>query len=707
MSERTPDQTPSVHPDTGSTVPRPAPQPTTSAADGTRLAIDLDAVSDALLGRWKEERLASREVARNPELHTVPGISLEDNRARTLAGLGTLVTAGAVHRAFPKRFGGEDNHGGNIAAFGELVLADPSLQIKAGVQWGLFGAAILHLGTEPHHEAWLPDAMSLDLPGAFAMTEIGHGSDVASIATTATYDPATEEFDIHTPFRGAWKDYLGNAALHGRAAVVFAQLITRGVNHGVHAFFVPIRDEQGALLPGVGAEDDGVKGGLNGIDNGRLHFTHVRVPRTNLLNRYGDVAPDGTYSSPIASPGRRFFTMIGTLVQGRVSLDASAVMAMQAALTIAIRYASERRQFPGQDGREVVLLDYGMHQRRLIPRIAETFAMQFANQRLLSLFDEVFSGKGDTERNREDLETLAAALKPLSTWAALDTLQETREACGGAGFMAKNRFVGLRQDLDVYATFEGDNHVLLQLVGKRLLSDYAKQFKDGDRAAVARAIGEQVRDRLGRYGLRRLAQGVVDFGQVGRSIESLRESSAQRALLEDRVHTMVAEIALALRDAKRTGTEFETFQSNQAKLIEAARAHAELLQWEAFTEALEQFSGDTLTVMTWLRDLFAFRLLERYAAWYLVKGRLSAQRVESVAAYIDRLTLRLRAYALDLVHAFGLDDALLRAEIATGIEAERQQEAIDHYVRLRERGEAPVHEKTLRARERGAATDKG
>ncbi|WP_125100805.1 acyl-CoA dehydrogenase, partial [Leucobacter chromiireducens] len=521
------------------------------------------------------------------------------------------------------------------------------------------------------------------------------------------------EFEIHTPFTGAWKDYLGNAALHGQAAVVFAQLITKDVNHGVHAFFVPIRTPDGEMLPGVGSEDDGVKGGLNGIDNGRLHFTHVRIPRENLLNRYGDVAADGTYSSSIESPGRRFFTMIGTLVQGRVSLDGSAVKAMMAALTIAIRYGSERRQFPGASGRETVLMDYGLHQRRLIPRLAQTYAMAFASERLLTVFDEVFSGAKDTDANREDLETLAAGLKPLSTWAALDTLQEAREATGGAGFMAKNRLVGLRADLDIYVTFEGDNNVLLQLVGKRLLTDYAKQFAGGDRAALAKAAASQLGDRVSRFGLRQMGQSIADLGRVARSVESLRSPEAQRALLTDRVETMVSEIAMALREAtkhvpkgdaqgKAIANE-EAFNAQQHKLIEAARAHAELLQWEAFTEEVERISDPgSKQVLTWLRDLFGFGLIEEHAAWYLVQGRISGQRAEAVTAYIDRLIARLRPHALDLVDAFGLSPELLRAEIATGIEAERQEEAHAYVEAQRAAGTWPIHEKELRKRAKQA-----
>ena len=675
--------------------------------------INAEELTNLLLGKWQKERLESREIAKNPRFQGIPGLPMDEHRTRVLEQLHGLVEHQAIQRAFPSDLGGSDNQGGNLAAFQELVLADPSLQIKAGVQWGLFGSAILHLGTRQHHEKWLPDVINLKIPGAFAMTEIGHGSDVASIGTTATYDPDAQEFIIHTPFGGAWKEFLGNAALHGEAAVVFAQLITQGVNHGVHALFVPIRTPDGKMLPGIQSMDDGVKGGLNGIDNGRLAFDHVRVPRENLLNKYGDVAPDGSYTSPIESPGRRFFTMLGTLVQGRVSLDGSAVRAMQAGLTIAVKYASERRQFPGASGAETVLLDYGQYQRRIIPRIAETYAMGFASERLLTVFDEVFSGTNDSDAHREDLETLAAALKPLSTWGALDTLQEVREACGGAGFMAKNRITGLRSDLDVYATFEGDNHILLQLVGKRLLTDYAKQFKDGDRAALVKAAAAQLGDRVSRFGLRQVGQSIADLGQVGRSVESLRTSEAQHALLADRVQTMVADIALAMREAtkhvphgdkraKAIASE-QAFNAQQAKLIAAARAHGELLQWEAFTDALGRvYDRDTRQVLTWLRDLFGFSLIERHAAWYLIEGRLSGARIEAVTAYIDRLIGRLRVQALDLVDAFALTPELLRAEIATGIEAERQAEAADYVAAQKAAGTWPIHEKELRARERAA-----
>ncbi|HWR84738.1 MAG TPA: acyl-CoA dehydrogenase [Rhodoglobus sp.] len=661
--------------------------------------VDVAALGQQLMGRWADIRRRSRAFASRPELQRIPGQTMAEHRARVRHQLDLLAEEGNVHLAFPKSVGGGEDAGANIAQFEEIVLADPSLQIKAGVQWGLFGAAVLHLGTEEHHAKWLPGIMSMEIPGAFAMTETGHGSDVAAIGTTATYDPEMQEFVLHTPFRAAWKDYLGNAAVDGKAATVFAQLITNGVNHGVHCFYVPIRDESGAFLAGIGGEDDGLKGGLNGIDNGRLHFDRVRVPRENLLNKYGDVAPDGTYSSPIASPGRRFFTMLGTLVQGRVSLDGASVVASKLATTIAITYASQRRQFTAaSDTDEEVLLDYQRHQRRLLPRLATTYAMSFAHERFLEKFHGVFSGEHDTDADRQDLETLAAALKPLSTWNALDILQESREACGGQGFLAENRLTQLRADMDIYATFEGDNNVLLQLVAKRLLTDYSRKFAKLDAGAMAAFVADQVGEAaFNRSGLRRIAQAVADFGSTARSVESLRSTAAQRQLLTDRVQSMIAEVAGRLRDANKLPKmeAAQLFNRNQNALIEAARAHGELLQWEAFTDGVAAVQDPgTKQVLTWLRDLFGLGLIEHHASWYLQHGRISAQRVQAVTAYIDeRLLPRIRAHALDLVAAFELTPELIGAPIALGAEQQRQDEARAYYEQGRAAGTLPVDEK--------------
>ena len=697
--------TPAARP--ASTTPTgPIPVP----ADGSP-RLDVERVSEALLGRWAETRRTARERAARPELHRPVDASVAEHRERVFSQLQQLAEEEVSLPMLPEHLGGPNDNGANVAAFEELVVADPSLQIKAGVQWGLFTSAIVQLGDEEQQRAWVPGAMDLTVPGAFAMTEIGHGSDVQSLATTATFDPdggEDGEWVLHTPFRAAWKDFLGNAAVHARAATVFARLITKGVDHGVHCFYVPVRDEEGNLLPGVASEDDGEKGGLNGIDNGRLAFDHVRVPRRNLLNRYGDVAPDGTYSSPIESPGRRFFTMIGTLVQGRVSLDGSAIRASQLALHIAITYATQRRQFTAADPtRETVLMDYQAHLHRLLPKLAATYAGAFAHEQLLQAFDDVFSGREDTPEAREDLETLAATLKPTSTRLALDTVQECREACGGAGFMAENQLVGLHQDLDVYATFEGDNTILLQLVAKRLLSDYTSELKNVDRAGIGRFIAQRAEVLAKRHTpWARLGQNVADRGNARRAFDSMRQAEFQEEMLADRARVKVEEVALALRGAAKMSPADAAAEVNkhQVEMLDAARAHADLVRWRAFTTGIEALEDEgSRAVLTDVRDLFGLTAINDDLAWFLLSGMISAQRGRQIEGDLRRLLWRLRPHVLDLVAAFDVRPGHVRAPIALGGEQERQDEAAAHFRAQRASNDAPVSEKALRDRAKKAA----
>src|SRR5919202_617563 len=324
---------------------------TTTAPQAAELQRFLDGPHAAVRERMREW-LAD-------EAHAPPyALPLEEHRARVLEWARELATRGDSVTGYPERYGGRDDLGGFISGFEMLGFGDLSLMVKVGVQFGLWGGAVLHLGTERHHQRYLRAITSVELPGCFAMTETGHGSNVQALRTIATYDPETQEFVVHTPDDDARKDYIGNAARDGRIAAVFAQLVVGGEPRGVHALLVPLRDEHGRVLPGIRIEDCGAKLGLDGVDNGRIWFDRVRVPREALLDRYAQVSPEGEYMSPIENPTKRFFTMLGTLIQGRVSVCGAAIGATKVALGIAIRRGLERRQFGPPGEPEAVLMDY-------------------------------------------------------------------------------------------------------------------------------------------------------------------------------------------------------------------------------------------------------------------------------------------------------------------------------------------------------------
>ncbi|MEE2040320.1 acyl-CoA dehydrogenase [Nocardiopsis sp. CT-R113] len=643
------------------------------------LRLDEAELRGLLDGRWAHVREQARDTVRGELFAPVHGLSVDDHRARTLTQLKALAKTDLPAYGFPATVGGSDDIGASVVGF-EMLVADLSLMVKTGVQWGLFGGAIRALGTDRHHAEYLPDVMSVELPGCFAMTETGHGSDVQQLRTRAVYDPAAEEFVVHTPDESARKDYIGNAARDGRMAVVFAQLEVDGENQGVHALMVPIRDREGRPAPGVRIEDCGPKAGLNGVDNGRLWFDQVRVPRTSLLNRYGDVAADGTYSSPIESKNRRFFTMLGTLIRGRISVAGGAGSAAKAALTIALRYADTRRQFtrPGVDGepdQEVRVLDYLAHQRKLLPALARTYALHFAQEELVTRLHELSrSAEGDDHAQRE-LESRAAGLKAVATWHATATIQTCREACGGAGYLSENRIPQLKADSDIFTTFEGDNTVLLQQLTKGLLTNFQDSFGDLDQLGLARFMAGKVFETvIERTAAIPLIERLV-AAAPGRGEEAdLYNRGWQLELLEDREKHVVEGLAGRLRRSRKDGSDaFEVFNRAQDHVLTAGRAHMDRVVLEAFVAGIDR-CGDQATakLLNRLCDLYVLSVVEEDRAWFLEHERLSTARSKAVTQAVNDLCRGLRPYAVRLVNGFGLRDEWLAAPIALGSEHARQ-----------------------------------
>lgn len=640
---------------------------------------DVAALTALLDGPYAEIRERVREQLPKlaPVLEQAEALDRAAFRERVREVLLETAGTGLTGIGFPAAYGGGDSVGGSIAAFETLAYADLSVLVKFGVQFGLFGGAILHLGTQRHHEAYLRDIISGRLLGCFAMTEHGHGSNVAAVATVARWEDGG--FTITTTREDAFKDYIGNAAAHGEVAVVFAQLEVPGpdgdvVSHGVHAFVVPIRVD-GRPAPGVRIEDDGPKMGLNGVDNGRLWFDAVRVPREALLNRFADVTPEGVYTSEIESPGRRFFTMLGTLVQGRVSVSGAGVSAAKLALTIAIRYALRRRQFEATtEGEEDLLLDYGQHQRRLLPLLARTYALSFAQEVLVDRLDAVFSGarndeheetddEGDGHRRRE-LESRAAGTKAVATWHATRTIQECREACGGAGYLAVNRFAALKADTDVFTTFEGDNTVLLQLVAKGLLTDYSSEFSDMDQLAMVRFVaGLAVDTVLERAAVHKLLERVRDLLPTGSSDEpDIRDADYHLAMLRFREEHMLAGVARRLKSGIDKGMNpGEVFSRVQDHVIAVAHAHVERLVLDAFVDKVRSLpEGEVRDALRLLCDLHALSVIEADRGWFMEHGRLTSERSKAIIAEVNLLCRRVRPLARPLVDAFAIPEELLR-----------------------------------------------
>jgi acyl-CoA oxidase len=612
---------------------------------------DTKKLTDILNGRQAGIINKVKSVISRPEFAYETSTDTDVYREKVYDWCKILAKENFGNMAYPKQYGGGENIADYFAIMETLSYHDLSLVIKFGVQFGLWGMSIQSLGTEKHFRKYLKDIGSLKLPGCFAMTETHHGSNVKGLETTATYNHDDQTFTIHTPNENAQKEYIGNAAKHGQMATVFAKLVIDGNDYGINAFIVPLRDANGKIMKGIAIGDCGLKMGLNGVDNGTIRFEEVVIPKENMLDRFASINEKGKFESPIPSDNRRFFTMLGTLVGGRIGIPRSALAAAKSGLAIAIIYSDQRRQFGPEGGSEVPILNYRMHQRRLIPLLAKTYAIHFGLQYLTNRFID------KKESEMQEIEALAAGMKAYATWSTRDVLQECREACGGKGYLSENRIDALKNDTEIYTTFEGDNTVLMQLVAKNRLSEFRKSFGEMSSMGMINYVYENAKTAISEKN---------PFVTRKTDDDHLLDQEFHLHAFEHREKTTLASLAKRIKKLIDSGLEpYDAYNVVQHQMIDVSQAYLERVILEQFQTAIQSIKDKNCKeILLKLSQLYALSQIERNKGWYLEDGYMEAIKTKAIRKMVNQLCWEIKQDAVSLVKAFDIPESCLAAPIA-------------------------------------------
>ena len=385
----------------------------------------------------------------------------------------------AAAKAFPLSYDIEKAHptmkNDFLQALGEY---DMAVCTRAIVHFSLYVDTVTQYGSQKHR-VHIDRAYKLEEIGCFAMTELGHGSNVSSLETTATYHKASHSFIINSPTRTSSKWWIGAAGKTATMTVVFAQLVIENTNHGVHGFLVPIRKADHSAIPEVSVGDCGPKLSLNGVDNGFIIFNNYSVPYDSLLDKLSQVTPEGKFKSSIKNKEKRLGIMLGGLTRGRSCVVLGSSVGMTESIGIAIRFAGLRKQFSPNNGPEVPILSYQQHKYRLMPLLAQCFAIRASYLLLQRLYEakyDVFQQEPEGE-DLAEFHCILSGLKVISSWYSVSGIQVCRESCGGLGYSSFSSLGRLRNNQEVHSTWEGDNSVLIQQTGKYIMKQVQKTMK--------------------------------------------------------------------------------------------------------------------------------------------------------------------------------------------------------------------------------------
>uniref|UniRef100_A0A914R4W1 Acyl-coenzyme A oxidase n=1 Tax=Panagrolaimus davidi TaxID=227884 RepID=A0A914R4W1_9BILA len=343
-----------------------------------------------------------------------------------------------------------------------------------GLHYTMMIPTILNNADDEQKAEWLPKAQNLEFIGTYAQTELGHGTNLRFLETTATYDPKTQEFILNSPTTSAAKWWPGNLGKSSNRIIVVARLISNGKDYGPHSFFVPIRDPiTHKSLPGVTVGDIGPKFGIPTVDNGFLLLNNVRIPRRNMFMKNAKLNPDGTYISP-----KHAKLAYGTMVYVRAVMIRTMSHMLGLASTISIRYSAIRKQGEIEAGKgEVKVLEYQTQQYRLLPQVARAWAFEFAGRYTRKLYAQFLGGDVDV---LPALHGVSSGLKAVVTHQTAQGIEQCRMACGGHGYSEASGLPQLFATAVAGCTYEGENMVMLLQSARQLVkiaSDVRKNQK--------------------------------------------------------------------------------------------------------------------------------------------------------------------------------------------------------------------------------------
>ncbi|KAK4728480.1 hypothetical protein R3W88_021468 [Solanum pinnatisectum] len=495
---------------------------------------------------------------------------------------------------------------------------------------GVFIPAIKGQGTKEQLKKWLPLAYKMQIIGCYAQTELGHGSNVQGLETTATFDPRTDEFVIHI-------------STH---AIVYARLITDGKDHGINGFIVQLRSLEGHKpLPGITVGDIGTKfgnGAYNTMDNGFLRFDHVRIPRDQMLMRVAQVTKDGKY---VQSDVPRQLLYV-SMVYVHQELVTYASGALSRAVCIATRYSAVRRQFGSQNGgQEIQVIDYKTQQSRLFPLLASAYAFRFVGEWLKWFYTDVTQRlQANDFSTLPELHATTAGIKSLTTTATADGIEECRKLCGGHGYLCSS---GLPELYAVYVpacTFEGDNVVLLLQVA-RFLMKTVTQLSSGKKPTGTIAYMGKIEHLM----------------QCHSDVEQAKDWLKPSAILESfEARAARMSVACAQNLSKFENPE-EGFQELAPDLVEAALAHCQLIVVSKFIEKLQQdIPGEGVKQqLEVLCSIYALFLLHKHQGDFLATGYITSKQGLFANEQLRALYTQVRPNVVSLVDAYNHTDHFL------------------------------------------------